>query len=505
MTAGLTRRQLAAALTVLAAPMAMAAGETGRWKRAESPNFVVYGDAQEKELRVYVDRLEQFDWTLRLMHGLDLTAPAGRKLDIYLVSDRKMMRRAWPGIDDLVGGYYSASPRDIYAVAERDSVLSMSRAGWEETILFHEYTHHFMLHYFPYAYPAWLIEGYAEYFGVTTIDGPRIEIGKFSSSRVSTLAPLKEWLPLEDVLGKPLGKIPNDKHLMFYAQAWLLTHYMISDPERNKQLRAYMAEVAKGGDPVTTFFSVTGVSAADLTHTLHDYSTGRIVGLRLTRKAVVADTQVAVSGLSRSADDLLMESLQLSRDLTIAEGAALLKAVREKAAPYPADRFAQFTLAHAECRFGDPKAGLAILDRYPDDAVALELEARVRVAQGVETSDAKAEHDLALAAQPFIGKAFKLDASRYQTLWTYVRSRQVLDKVYPSDNTLDVLLTALDLAPQVSEIRFEAAQALGMSRRYPEAIAVLGPLLNDPHGGGANSSAHQLLQRLQAQMKAAGG
>lgn len=497
------RRRLVGGAALLAGAggftSAFAADATmGRWKRAESPNFIVYADAQEKELRVFVDKLEQFDWTLRLMHGLDLTAPTPHKLDVYLVSDRKLMQRASPGLSELVGGYYRATLRAVFAIAERDSAMTMSRAGWEETTLFHEYTHHFMLRYFPYAYPAWLVEGYAEYFGVTTIDGPRIEIGKFSTSRVNTLMAKDDWLPLKDVLGGQVGSLEGKKDekkvLMFYAQAWLLTHYMVSDPERNKQLHAYMASVAKGGDPVESLYTELGVTEEGLTNTLHDYDEGRINGLRLTRKTVVADSQVAVTPLPRSADDLLLESLR-GGEMDDKAAAAFLATVQAKAAPYPADRFAQIMLARTECAYGDHAKGKAILDRFPDDPEALELAARVRLDEGGQTNDADKEHALAVEATPYIGKAFKLDPNRYQTLWTYVRSRMILDKRYPSENTLNVMMTALDLAPQVSEIRFQAAQALMFARHYPEAIETLGPLLNDPHG--SNESAQRLLKAIQ--------
>ena len=50
-----------------------------------------------------------------------------------------------------------------------------------KSVLFHEYAHHFMLHHFPAAYPAWYVEGFAEFFSVVAFpqDGS-IEYGKIA-------------------------------------------------------------------------------------------------------------------------------------------------------------------------------------------------------------------------------------------------------------------------------------------------------------------------------------
>jgi len=89
-----------------------------------------------------------------------------------------------------------------------------------------------MLQFFPYPYPAWLIEGYAEYFGATVIGSGRIEVGRFDEGRVNNLLYL-DWVPLEDLLTKrPFHLGDSESAALFYAQSWLLTHYFMGNAQR---------------------------------------------------------------------------------------------------------------------------------------------------------------------------------------------------------------------------------------------------------------------------------
>ena len=69
-------RALAVSLSLLIFSLAGAA--QAEWRRAESPNFVVYSQGSESALRRYVRDLEIYDFILRLRMGLP-TATAGRK------------------------------------------------------------------------------------------------------------------------------------------------------------------------------------------------------------------------------------------------------------------------------------------------------------------------------------------------------------------------------------------------------------------------------------------
>jgi hypothetical protein len=150
-----------AALGVWLAPAPTIA--QARWLRAETQRFVVYSDGDKAELEGFARKLSSFDMMLRLRHKVE-ERDVRRKLEVNLVRGPLQLRRVQPRVGYGVGGFYRATPSQIMAVAIRDE----DGLGADD-ILFHEYTHHFMLEYFPVAYPAWLIEGYAEYFGTAQI------------------------------------------------------------------------------------------------------------------------------------------------------------------------------------------------------------------------------------------------------------------------------------------------------------------------------------------------
>ena len=66
---------------------------------------------------------------------------------------------------------------------------------------------------------------------------------------------------------------------------------------------------------------------------------------------------------------------------------------------------------------------------------------------------------------------------------------------YPSDNDLEILRNGVDLAPQVSALRYQAAQAMMNRGQFGEAVFYLMPLANNPHGGDRLTEIRALLQQ----------
>lgn len=130
------------------------------WLEARSKHFIVYSDGGEKQLARFAEKLEKFDFLLRRMietTEIDTSSP----VRVYLLARDEQVRTV--ARDQNVNGYYTTSNRFAYALVSREKPEWVLDAAPENTLL-HEYTHHFMLHYFPGAYPAWCVEGFAEYF-----------------------------------------------------------------------------------------------------------------------------------------------------------------------------------------------------------------------------------------------------------------------------------------------------------------------------------------------------
>jgi len=485
--------------------------KAGRWLKAESPRFTVYSDGDERLLRDYVVKLELFDTLLRHLHNMPLDGAPPRKLSIFLIRERAQFDVVWPGMPSGVAGFYTSSVGDIFAMA--------TRSRDDNTVVQHEYVHHFMLQYFPYGYPAWLVEGYAEFFGSAEVDRDTIAVGR-NTGRGDNLKYV-DWTPIETVLTKRPFELKGSDPAMFYAQAWLMTHYFMSDPARYRQLTAYMTAVGEGGDPLATMQASSGLSAEALQARLRDYMRVKLQVVTYTLKGL-PPPPIQITPLSTAADDLLLADFSLRRlgldrdepDDEESGGASIearaearsrrakwradfLADIRLRAARHLEDRLGQLVLARAELALGDQARGLALIDQFtqarPDDAEGFELAGLARLAAGDADPDHQSEQYK--AAGPLLAKAYKLDPTRYQTLYGYARSRS-LDPKYPTPNVMAVLEEAQALAPQVSEITLATAQAMMLRDRDDEAATLLGPVANSPHGGAAAARARAMLKSL---------
>lgn len=484
-----------------------------KWLRAESDRFVLYSNGSEMALREFAVKLEDYDTLLRVFFGLDPKGVPERKLEIYLVSDVTDMRRVSPGASDSLGGFYTASSYTIFAIGKR----GQGDPDDDDTIL-HEYAHHFMMQYLAGKYPGWLIEGFAEYYMTANLKPGSFEIGDFNTGRAYTLMN-GDWTPTEVVLSKRTGELKGEQVFGYYAQSWLMTHYMLSDPARRKQLFAYVRLLGDGRESVDAWTEATGESIAAFDAELKAYMRKGVPSTRFTRPNYKPAT-VAITVMPKSADDLLLESLRATLtgcggDVDVDDEAdddkddaalkrereqkAFLERVRAKAAAHPTDALAQRTLACVELEYGDPDIGRATLDRLieidPADAASLRMKAINMIARARAVDDPAQRRSLMNAAGKLLLKANAAEPNEYRTLLYYARSRRT-EADYPNDNVLDVLHNAAVLAPQVDEVRIEAARAMMMRRRWNEATALLDPVAANPHGGAGAAIARAMLEEI---------
>jgi hypothetical protein len=492
------RRGVVAVLAALGLLALLPTAAQAKWLRAESPRFIVYSDRGESVLREYVIQMETFDSLLRARHGLPETGAPPRKLPIYLVRDRDDLQRTWHKAGEAVAGYYTPGGADTFAVAvlEGDDDDSVT--------IKHEYTHHFMLQNFPGAYPAWMVEGYAEYYSMTRIRGAFVEVGRVNDWRSSDLRD-GAWLKIADVLSNKRGA-GSRNWSDFYAESWLLTHYLMSDPARFQQFRAYASAVGKGADPVVAMTQATDLSIDALDQVLRKYMN---TGLAYTQYKRTDFTlpPITVTTLPPSADALLLDRLQLVAHYYKDTNASYLPMIRGKAAKFAGDQLATLALGQAEMELGDPAAGRALLEdwirTHPGDAEAMFVLGGHLLAQAREEKDGTKSGELMAAARDVLRQAAAVTPTDYRILYAYAQARRG-EAGYPTVETQTLLVTAYKQAPQVVGLRYELVQVLMARRHWREAEALLRPLVNDPHGGDVAAKARQLMERVQAALVAGG-
>lgn len=487
------RRRIAPGLLAVAV-LAMASPVRAEWLRAESDHFVVYGRS-EKSVREYAAQLEDFDSLLRRLYGRPKDEVTPRKLPVYLVSSLGQLRRVLPNAKDGTAGVYLASVPEVFVLAIRDSAGQGDQNKGDDTVL-HEYVHHFMLQYYPSAYPAWLVEGYAEYYMTADLAKSRMVVGGVNRGRAYSLTQPGGWISMEDVLGKRPGALKEREIYAYYAQAWLLTHYILSDPARHKLLGPYLKAVRDGQDPVKAWQAVYGDDPQELRRKLQTYMNKPIPAGALARTGAV-DPAMTVTRLSPGADDLLLEGQRLKLSVDKDDQAETLADIRAAAAKRPQDRFSQLVLAKAETLFGDRKVGEAILNTLltadPKDEAALVALGESRLAAAGKDPAQRAA-DFAQASKLF-ARAFKVNPDNPETLHGYAEARS-LEPL--TEAMVDIRVRAVVLAPQVGHLRLDAAKALIEVKDLELARTILSPLASNPHGGGEVEAAQAMLKSIEA-------
>ena len=275
------------------------------------------------------------------------------------------MEKAYPGIGASVGGYYSPNSARIHAVVDTDAISG-------DMVLFHEYAHHFMFQMRSNAYPSWFVEGFAEYYATADVRPDRIQFGRHHPGRINSLSGAPNtWARMEDVLTWRYTASGRYRASSYYAQAWAMTHYFMSTPERTRMLGQYLTAVVGGQDSVAAMQAATGRTPAQLQTDVRLYASGPIAVL--TPQIDIPEPEVTVTSLSPAASDMAWIDLRLDRTPVKQkppDDDGTEQSEAEKA------REAREAREEAEHRADLIRQAFAAAERYPGDRMALLVEAR---------------------------------------------------------------------------------------------------------------------------------
>lgn len=453
----------------------VAHAQDGRWYRAESANFIVYGDLNEQQVRNAAQSLEDFDLVLRALTRLQNRENTS-KLEVFLVRNARGLRVVRPGSEDGVLGFYSSGGDMIAAFSRYDRDMGLDR----RTVLFHEYAHHFMMHYFPAAYPSWYVEGWAEYVSTVEIVRRRATVGRPSEARSSSLHYLGDF-PIELLLAPE--RVANRTSIFteqFYAHSWFAVSYVSNNPERLRGFERYVAALGTGDDPFDAFEPAFGITTAQFGEELEAWKDGRLRLMSIDLPEELAP--MTVTRLPRVADGLLLHLARLRTNQSDVDDEDATE-ITQAAQQFANDPMALIVLARLAVRRGDNNAARAHLNAL---FTVNENHAEGRYLLGSiildETEEAEPENVRAglVEARRHLVRSFREDPNYYPTLYLYASTFS--GEVEPmTPDQLNVLERALELAPQATTIRMSLARELIRTEDYDNAVAVLRPAIFAPH------------------------
>ncbi|WP_432769250.1 MAG: hypothetical protein HEQ22_00485 [Sphingopyxis sp.] len=484
-----------------AATMALLASATAaevKWLRADTDNFIIYSEGSERSLRDFAETLQRFDATLRFRFKV----PGGRdpnRLPIYLVQQTEEAARLASGKRGAsIAGFYSPDPEGSFAVSHRENFEGNLGTSDSQQTLFHEYGHHFMKRYVTAAFPAWFIEGFAEYYSTVdfTRDG-KAEIGKAAYRRAYGLLEMPK-IPADTILLERPGAMKNGGQVdVYYGRAWVLTHMLYNHPERVGQLTTYINAINTGKDAKEAATEAFG-DLAQLDKDLNRYMV-RPLTYRTTLEPIPVADNIVIAPLSAVEDALL--PLHLER-ISADRGSERMSKVRDRlkllADRYPADAGVWFELAAAEWATGEEARDLAAVRAALDLALAAKADhvrANVLLAR-LNAFELDKKGDYSAGAWRSVRQPIQL-ANRTNPddpvpLYAYFES--FTDQgVRPPDIAVQGLERAFALAPENIQVRVAYAFALANKGSFDPALKLAQSIAFDPHGSGGE----QLLQQLE--------
>ncbi len=458
------------------------------WNQARSRHFIVYSDGSAKELRSFAEKLEKFDFLLRKVTDT-LDDEPGAPVIVYTVRGSGIVAKlaGRPNI----AGYYNDSRRNGYAVVGREQKDGKFDLGAEE-ILFHEYAHHFMLHYFPAAYPAWYIEGFAEFYSVIKFTRDNaIDFGHPPLSRAYGLVVMRP-MPVQQLFTGNTERMNAVDMDRYYGTAWLLTHMFRYNPVRREEFDTYLNDTVKGKAKDAESYFAGGFAALD--KELRAYLSKRLSASRLTPQEM-PQVSISLSPVEAGQSALMMLDLQNMRPMGSEDFARLAQEVRATVAKYPQSSFAQAFLAEVEADADQPDAALAAADRAialdPKNARAFATKADILLDRA-EGSDDAARWRAALTA---IVQGNKADTEDAVPLYQFYRYHKMKGGAMPPI-AYDGLNKAFALVPQRDEYRFALAMSFADRKKFDVAARLLEPIVFSPHASPARDSAGKLRDAL---------
>lgn len=240
------------------------------WFETRTAHFNIYSCGEMQSTYRLAGRLEQFCHAYSLLAGKD--AIASPPVVVLAFPDHDAMKPFLP--------LYHGQPGNIAGFFTRGSdenliVLSLPNADDPDMdVIFHEYAHLLFRHN-DQAWPLWLKEGMAEIYSTFQTQGNAAQIARPIDRHLETLAnePLMPLHELFSVTHDSPQYNEASRQGVFYAESWLLTHYLMAGD--NPILRARFArftELLRAGQlPEQAFTNALGVSLMAIQNELQRY------------------------------------------------------------------------------------------------------------------------------------------------------------------------------------------------------------------------------------------
>jgi len=468
------------------------------WHEASSDHFLIFSDQKESDVREFAERLERYHDTMRFLFNRPTDKPSpSNRVTIYALDSARDVRELAGEDNKYLQGFYVPRAGGSLAVIP-EVKTGRHELSQSELILLHEYAHHFLIGSSARAYPQWLSEGFAEFYGTAKFgsDGS-VGVGLSSKNRGYELALAKE-VPIELLLDTQAYQANKSKRYdSFYGQSWALFHMLHFSQERKGQLDIYVAALANGKTEMEAATEAFG-DLKQLDRDLTSYLRKRKITTYQIPAEYLKTGEINIRQMNAAEAEMMPIRIRSKRGVDEEQAAALLPEARAVGAKYPNDPFVQSALAEAEFDAGNDKEAIAAADQ----AIAADPRrvnahiqkgyALARMAPDAEDFDAAWK-----AVRGQFVKVNRIENDNPIPLMQFYMSYRG-QGITPPDIAVQGLQRALELAPYDPQLRWMNANQYMADGKYTWAAVTLGPLANSPHPSSLSETAQALMKEAEA-------
>jgi len=447
------------------------------WSVATSPHFIIYAKQDAASLRAYAEKLERFDGAMRIINPPPKDHAPVAPVTIFVLPQPD-------DLHDLVGtryiaGLYHGGISGSFAYTIGASAKAKKEYVAEsQTVLLHEYAHHFMLGNFPASYPPWFTEGYAEFMSAARFEeNGDVSLGVPENNRGSELTDLGS-VPLRNMIA---GTYYVTAELE--AKGWALVHYLTFEPSRKGQLQSFLAAINRDEAPASAARRIFGDLNA-LDRELSAYLKRPRLSYTSVHAAEIAPVTITIRSLSSAEEALMPVRIKTAYGVDRPGARILAGDARRVLADHPDDREALCLLARAEMWAERPdnleKVADTILAQDPASPCGTLSKAQALM-QRAKSEKLPATDKTWRDIRMWLSRANRAAPEDPWPMGLYYYSfRNAHAK--PTDNAIDALLGALDRAPQDDGLRYFATIEMLRRGRTSEARTIFGPYVGEAVG-----------------------
>jgi tetratricopeptide (TPR) repeat protein len=472
------------------------------WLEAGSDHFVIYGDQNEKAIQGFAERLELFHAAMAHLFGRQEKPPSpSNRVTIFVVPSQGKVREVVAADNRYLAGIYLPRAGAAIAVVPKLKSTSSSYEISGETVLLHEYAHHFMSGLTARTYPRWFVEGFAEFFaGAKFRPDGSIGLGAPPMHRAAELALARE-VPIRKLLSFDGGAgDAKSRYDSFYGQSWVLFHYLQFAPERVGQLEKYQQLLATGDTALEAAEGAFG-DLDRLEKDMDDYAGRKRLNILVIDRKHLDTGAITVRPLRPGEAEVMPVVMRSKVGVTPEQALKLVPEARRVATKYPDDPAVLAALSEAEFDAGFNDAAIAAADR----ALAIDpnrINAHIQKGYALfarAQSDGMPPESWKEARLQFV-KANKVEHDHPIPLVRFYLSYLEQGEP-PTRNAVSGLEWAMQLAPFDPLLRWMVVQQMVRDERLEEAAQTIAPLAYSPHPGEHTDQARQLLRDIEARIE----